>query len=155
MGTDVVASVLDLFRSKPQLLAEEGSVIFTTVAAGMTRPTVSTADDPLVVFATLDYKPDTFDEALKGWKDIVADTEKTEPKTHMYNCLKDSETENRVRMLEAYENMAAFEAHCSTDILREKIVAEKSLIAKTPNVHFLKKVSGFLYKEQEPEMQRL
>jgi len=156
MSSPVVGEVLDLFKSKPQLLAGEGSVAFTNIAAGVTRPTVNMATDPLVVYATLDYKPDTFEEAVQEWKDVVTYTEKTEPKTFMYNCLKDSETDNRVRMFETYEDMAAFEAHCSTEILKKKIITEGKLIAKDPEVIFLRKVKGFLYKEQgKEEMQRL
>jgi len=156
MNSPLVAEVLDLFKSKPQLLGGPAEVAFTSIAAGVTRPTVNTTNDPLLVYATLDYKPATFDRALQEWKDIVADTAKTEPKTHMYNCLKDTETDHRVRMFEAYEDMAAFEAHCSTEILKKKIVAEEKNVATKPQVVFLKRVKGYLHKEQgKEELQRL
>jgi len=156
MGTPVVAIVMDLFKSKPQLLGGPGSVAFTTTVTGVSRITVDNLDDPIVVYATLDYKPNSFEEALSGWREIAAETDRTEPKVHMYNVLKDNETDNRVRMFEAYEDMAAFEEHCSTDMLKRKIKVEQNFQAKAPDVIFLKRVKGFLYKgQQKEEMQRL
>jgi len=156
MGSPVVATVMDLFKSKPELLNGAGSIAFTTIAAGVSRPTISSSADPIVVWATLDYKPGSFEEALSGWTEIAKETEKTEPKVHMYNVLKDSKTDSRVRMFEAYEDMATFEEHCSTDILKKKIAVEGEFQAKAPEVVFLKRVKGFLYKGQEKvEMQRL
>jgi len=156
MGTPVVATVMNLFKSKPQLIGGPGSVTYATIEKGVSRPTVLNVTDPLVVFATLDYKPGSFGEALSGWREVAGETERTEPKVYLYNVLKDNETDNRVRMFEAYEDMAIFEEHCSTETLKKKIAVEANFQAKAPEVVFLKKVKGFLYKGQEKEdMQRL
>jgi len=156
MAGPSVQAILNLFKSKPELLAGPGGLAKTTVAAGVSRPTVDSSADPVLVYATLDYKPESFQEAFQGWKEIVTTTEKNEPKVHMYNALKDSETDNRVRMFEAYEDMATFQEHCSTDILKKKMADEKGFQAKEVEVVFLKRVKGFLYRGPEREdMQRL
>jgi quinol monooxygenase YgiN len=147
MSTPIVLDVIDTMKSNPDLLAAPGSVTFTSILADVSRPTVLKADDPLIVYAALDYKTETLDEAVKGWVEIVEQTEKTEPTSLVYMCLKDSQETNRVRMFEVYESQVAFEQHCKTDLVVKKMKGDERLRVRDPDVVFLKRVHGFLYKE--------
>jgi quinol monooxygenase YgiN len=144
MSQQVVLNVLEILKSRPEMLVAPSSIDFSNPIVGVTRPT--DAQDPFIVYAALDYKPDAFEEGVKGWKEVVAQTEKTEPQTLAYICLKDRDQENRIRMFEVYENEKVFETHCRTESVGKKIKDEERLKAKDPNVVFLKRVSGFLSK---------
>jgi len=103
-------------------------------------------EDPYILYASLDYKPEAFNEGVKGWKEVVSNTEKTEDFVPVYMCLKDNNIKNRVRRVEVYNDKHSFDKHCATAILGEKMGDETRLKAKEPEVAFLKKVSGYWYK---------
>ena len=146
MTTPVVLAMLEMLKSSPELLDAPGTVAFAHSIVGVTRPSVLEVQDPFIVYAALDYKADSFEEGVRGWKEVVARTEETEPQTLAYICLKDRDQEYRIQMLEVYESKKAFETHCRTELVGKKIKDEERLKAKDPEVAFLKRVGGFLHK---------
>jgi len=146
MNTPVVQAMVDYMTSEADILAAPPEVAYTTPLGKVTKPSVEGLDDPYILYASLDYKPETFDEGVKGWKEVVSNTEKTEDFVPVYMCLKDNNIENRVRMVEVYNDKHAFDKHCATEILGKKMGNETRLKAREPEVAFLKKVSGYWYK---------
>lgn len=146
MASPIVKAMIEYMTSKPDLLSAVPDVAMTTSIGKVTKASVEDLSDPFIVYAHLDYKPDTFAEGVEGWKEIVSNTDKREDFVPVYMCLKDNNVANRVRMLEVYNDKHAFDKHCATALLGKKMGDEARLKAAEPNVAFLKKVTGYWYK---------
>jgi len=68
------------------------------------------------------YKPETFNEALEGWKPVVANAKSMEMGTLTYSVGKDAECENRLTFVEADESEKYLkEVHLTSVATREKL----------------------------------
>jgi quinol monooxygenase YgiN len=142
-----VKDIQKYMTSEPDILSAPPDVAYTTPVGRVTKASVEELEDPFIVYAYLDYKsPEAFEEGIKGWKRVVSNTDETEDFVPVYMCLRDNKVENRIRMVEAYNDKQAFDKHCATAVVGKKMGDEATLKAAEPYLKFLKKISGFWYK---------
>ncbi|KAF4466718.1 4-coumarate- ligase [Fusarium albosuccineum] len=111
-----------------------------------TREEVVKHPDPHVIFAELDYIPGGIDTSIPYWKAVVETGRDNEPGTLVYGILKDTQKENRLCSIEAYESPEYLkDVHVPSKAIQNSIANTKHLRTGLKH-HLLKKQVGFLYK---------
>ncbi|KAH6898120.1 hypothetical protein B0T10DRAFT_471826 [Thelonectria olida] len=111
------------------------------------RAEVLKRPDPHVIFAELDYILGGLDTSIPYWKAVVETGRDHEPGTLVYGILKDTQKENRLCSIEAYESPEYLrDVHVPSQAIHNSIANTKHLRTGLRH-HFLQKRGGFLYKE--------
>lgn len=110
------------------------------------RGEVSKHEDPCVVIAELDYKPDTVQQSIPYWKAVADTGREKEAGTLVYGILRDPKEQNKLFTVEAYDSKEyLLDVHAKSKAVDESIKNTKHLREGLKH-HFLKIQGGFLYK---------
>jgi quinol monooxygenase YgiN len=152
MSCPAVVALLELFSSDSTLLQHPPTIQNLQTVAVFTRPTIIEHENPYIVFATLDYKPDTADFAAEGFSDVCKATEKAEMGTLSYNILKDKDNKNQVKTIEAYESEEyLWDPHATSQAVKSNQELTKDMRTNRHLV-FLKLISGYFYKASKIQL---
>jgi quinol monooxygenase YgiN len=111
------------------------------------KPSVTAHSDPYVVFAQLDYKPDTMPISLPYWKAVVDTSNHDESNTLVYGICRDPEDKDKLYTVEAYESKEyLMDVHAKSNAIAESIKNTKHLRSGLKHT-FLKVEGGFLYRD--------
>lgn len=114
-----------------------------------TRPTIRDQSDPHIIFATLDYKPDTVPVSLPYWKAVVDTSANDEPGTLVYGICKDPNNKDKLYTIEAHNSEEYLkDVHVKSDAIAESIKNTKHLRNGLTHT-FLKLEAGFLYRDNQ------
>jgi quinol monooxygenase YgiN len=117
------------------------------------RPQVATSPNAHIIFATLDYKPDTIPTSLPYWKAVVDTSKNDELGTLLYGICKDPADGNKLYTLEAYESKEYLtNVHVKSKAIEESIKNTKHLRDGLKHT-FLKLEAGYLFKEGQEGLQ--
>jgi quinol monooxygenase YgiN len=142
-----VAEFLKTMSSDPGMLGGAPEIWHSNQQLHFTRPELGNLNSPLILLAKLSYKPEKFEEALRGWAPVVESTKSKEPGVLTYSVGKDVEVENRLTLVEIYESKEYLSAvHMKGEALQRKIGEEETLRTVDPDIVFLKHVAGYWYK---------
>jgi quinol monooxygenase YgiN len=134
-----VLEFLELYKREPTLLGGTPAIWHSEQVEGFTRPELGTAKSPLVALCTLPYKPEGFQDGLRGWSPVVAYAKSSEKGVLSYNVAKDVEHPNRITLVEAYESEEYLHGvHFKCAAVQQKLQEEEQLKAGEPDVVFLK-----------------
>lgn len=112
-----------------------------------TRKQAAETQDPCVVLAELDYKPDTVQKSIPYWKAVVETGRENEPGTLVYGILKDPKEQHKLFTVEAYESKEYLtDVHVKSKAIEESIKNTKHLRDGLKH-QFLKVRGGFLHKD--------
>lgn len=113
------------------------------------RKEVANVQDPYVVVAELDYKPDMVQKSIPYWKAVVDTGREQEPGTLVYGILKDPAEQNKLFTVEAYENKEYLtDVHVKSKAIEESIKNTKHLREGLKH-QFLRFRGGFLHKDPQ------
>jgi quinol monooxygenase YgiN len=117
------------------------------------RPQVAIQENPHVIFAALDYKPNTVPTSLPYWQAVVDTSKNDEPGTLLYGICRDAADENKLFTVEAYESKEYLtDVHVKSQAIAESIKNTKHLRNGLKHT-FLKLQAGYLYKESNEDAQ--
>jgi len=147
MKWDTVKEFMETYKTDPDLHGGEPEIWHSNQVELFTRPELAKHENPFVLLAKVNYKPETFNEGLEGWKPVVANAKSKETGTLTYSVGKDVEHENRLTLVEAYESEKYLkEVHFAGAAVQEKMKQEEKLRAAESDVVFLKLVAGYWQK---------
>lgn len=155
MSSAAVSNLIKLFSSDASLFGGTTNVYNLETAFSFSRSETTKADDPYIVFATLDYNEGTRAGALNGWQQVTLESQRNELGTLGYAILKDKDHPNIMRTVEVYETEKyLWDVHeKSAAVTKNK--SEHGEIRTNVKFAFLKFVAGFLTRTSKPQICRV
>jgi len=102
----------------------------------------------VIIFANFGYKAGLASQAVPGWSELVAHTEKNEEGTLTYTVIADEE-KSWIRTVEAYESVEFLEGtHKKSAAIEANQKQNGEIRTGEKEVYRLKMVAGYLYKEE-------
>jgi quinol monooxygenase YgiN len=131
-------------KAKPELLRKKAEFFVADVDSSFTRDNITEVSDPFIAYAIVEYKDNTIDEALKGWRRVTEESEENETDTFAYAIGRCKDKENVVRTLEVYASEKYFrEVHCRGNAVAENRAKYGPEIRVAFKAHLLRLVGGW------------
>lgn len=149
MASQPVTDLIAYFGANPTLFVGAPDVATTETSSSFVRPEITKSGDPFITYASINYKEDTRDEALGGWKTVTLETQKNEPDTLGYVIAKDMGNSVTIKTLEVYASEKYFrEVHAPSKAVTENKAKYGDDIRTSIKHAFLKLVAGYLHKDK-------
>jgi quinol monooxygenase YgiN len=147
MSWPPVLEFLELWKSEPNMLQGAPEIWHSHEIEAFSRPKLGEHKSPFVVLAKLNYQSGSLEDAVQGWKPVVAYAQAKERGVLTYTLGKDMEHQNRITLVEAYESEQYLrEVHFKSAPVQQKLQEEEHLRVGEPDVVFLKHVAGYWFK---------
>lgn len=139
-------SIVDLFSTQPPLLDGTPVLMQAATLHSLTRPEISKANDPYIVFGTVDFVEGGLDESLPYWKDVFETTKEDEEGTLSYSLCRDVKDPKKLRTVEAFSSKEyLWDMHAKSKAVADNVKHTKHLRTGLKHV-FLQMVGGYFYK---------